>query len=381
MGEIRQHWNTWFQYAELKDIAAVGLNTVRIQIGYWSIIPLDYGEPYLVGAYDYLKMAVTWASSLGLKVMIDLHGAPGGQNSWDNSGIRGVREFFYNDTNISRTLNAISILTSEFTKPEYGNTVIAIEVLNEPFPQNPNEVNILKSFYQASYDSIRNIANTRGNRITVALDQAYQGLEVWEGFMMDPDYWDVAMDTHIYSMFDLNLLAMGYNANLNWYCSQVDYLRQSNNIHWTIVGEFTPANTDCAFWLNGRGRGARYDNTLNTSEPLQFPGDCSAKTGSDPSKFSAEYVDYLARSFEIQTWVYEQASGYVVWCWKTEQAADWSMQTGITYGEAFLPIGLILKFSSSPDSDLINLIALVNRMDPESDNRQTAWVSPNESYL
>ncbi|WWC67848.1 uncharacterized protein I206_101765 [Kwoniella pini CBS 10737] len=170
------------------------------------------------------------------------------------------------------------------------------------------------------------------NRITVALDQAYQGLEIWENFMIDPDFWDVAMDTHIYSMFDVNLLSMGYNANLNWYCSQVDYLKQSNNIHWTIVGEFTPANTDCAFWLNGRGRGARYDNTLNTSAPLQFPGDCSAKTGSDPSKFSAEYVEYLARSFEVQSWVYEQASGYVVWCWKTEQAADWSMQTGITYG-------------------------------------------------
>ncbi|OCF58914.1 glucan 1,3-beta-glucosidase [Kwoniella mangroviensis CBS 10435] len=336
MGEIRNHWNTWFKYQELKDIAAVGLNTIRIQIGFWSVIPLQNGEPYLVGAYDYLKLAVTWAASLGLKVMIDLHGAPGGQNSWDNSGIRGVREWFYNDTNIERTLDALTIMTGEFVKDQYQNTVIAIEVLNEPFPNNPNEVNILKSFYQAAYSRIRDSA--QGKRVTVALDQAYQGLYVWENFMMDPDYWDVAMDTHIYSMFDLNLLSMGYNANLDWYCSQVDYLRQSNNIHWTIVGEWTPANTDCAFWLNGKGRGARYDNTLTTSDPLQFPGDCSAKTGSDPSKFSAEYVDYLARSFEIQSWVYEQASGYVVWTWKTEQASDWSMQTGITYGWVPNPI-------------------------------------------
>ncbi|WWC67849.1 uncharacterized protein I206_101766 [Kwoniella pini CBS 10737] len=146
MSEIRKHWNTWFQYAELKDIAAVGLNTIRIQIGFWSIIPLENGEPYLVGAYDYLKLAVTWATNLGLKVMIDLHGAPGSQNSWDNSGIRGIREFFNNETNISRTLNAISILTLEFTKNEYLNTVIAIEILNEPFPKNLNEINLLKDF-------------------------------------------------------------------------------------------------------------------------------------------------------------------------------------------------------------------------------------------
>lgn len=34
----------------------------------WSIIPLDTNEPYLVGAYPYLKIAVDWAQSLNLKV-------------------------------------------------------------------------------------------------------------------------------------------------------------------------------------------------------------------------------------------------------------------------------------------------------------------------
>ncbi|WWC86985.1 uncharacterized protein L201_001866 [Kwoniella dendrophila CBS 6074] len=353
MGEIRQHWNTWFTYAELKDIAAVGLNTIRVQIGFWSVIPLENGEPFLVGAYDYLKLAVTWAASLGLKVMIDLHGAPGGQNSWDNSGFRGIREWFYNDTNVSRTLNAITVLTEEFLKDQYQDTVVAIQLLNEPFPCNDWELNTLKNYYQNSYHLIRDRSNQKQKRITVGLDQAYQGLQTWEWFMKWPDYVDVSMDIHIYSMFDLNLLAMGYNENLNWYCSQVDYLKNSNNAHWTIVGEFTPANTDCAFWLNGRGRGARYDNTLNTSKPLQYPGDCNAKTGADPSKFSAEYVDYLARSFEIQTWVYEQASGYVVWCWKTEQAADWSMQTGITYGWIPNPITAKPKLSIYPSSQLM----------------------------
>lgn len=72
---------------------------------------------------------------------------------------------------------------------------------------------------------------------------------------------------------------MGYSESLDWYCGQKDYLVTSNNVHWTIVGEFArkwrqagsgkliilAANTDCAYWLNGRGMGVRYDNTLNTS--------------------------------------------------------------------------------------------------------------------
>jgi aryl-phospho-beta-D-glucosidase BglC (GH1 family) len=48
------------------------------------------------GAYEYLKLAVNWAQQLNLKVggpfprtncqvMIDLHGAPGSQNGFDNS--------------------------------------------------------------------------------------------------------------------------------------------------------------------------------------------------------------------------------------------------------------------------------------------------------
>lgn len=68
MSEIRYHWNNWFQFYELENIAASGLNTIRIQVGFWSLIPLANGERYLVGAFEYLKLAVTWAQSLNLKV-------------------------------------------------------------------------------------------------------------------------------------------------------------------------------------------------------------------------------------------------------------------------------------------------------------------------
>lgn len=70
---------------------------LSLKYGDWSIIPLENNEPYLPGAHDYLKLAINWAQSLNLKVrlgavaqltsqvMIDLHGAPGSQNGFDNS--------------------------------------------------------------------------------------------------------------------------------------------------------------------------------------------------------------------------------------------------------------------------------------------------------
>jgi len=55
------------------QIAAAGLNHVRIPIGYWAVTPLP-GDPYVQGAYDMLGAALDWARSHGLKVWIDLHG-------------------------------------------------------------------------------------------------------------------------------------------------------------------------------------------------------------------------------------------------------------------------------------------------------------------
>ena len=57
------------------------LNHVRIPIGYWAY-DVGPGEPYLQGQRDYLAKAIGWAQQYGIKVIIDLHGAPGSQNGY-----------------------------------------------------------------------------------------------------------------------------------------------------------------------------------------------------------------------------------------------------------------------------------------------------------
>ena len=55
------------------------LNHVRLPIGYWAF-DVQGGEPFIQGQLPYLQRAVTWAGNYGLKLIIDLHGAPGSQN-------------------------------------------------------------------------------------------------------------------------------------------------------------------------------------------------------------------------------------------------------------------------------------------------------------
>ena len=108
-------------------------------------------------------------------------------------GLRSTREWFRNNTNLDRTISALSTLSSDFTDASYNRTVIAIELINEPFPQSPDEVGFLRNFYQRAYGAVRGAS--KDTDMVVTLDAAFQGLGVWEGFMLPPDFYEVAMDT------------------------------------------------------------------------------------------------------------------------------------------------------------------------------------------
>ena len=70
---LTNHWNTWITQDDFNQIAAAGLNHVRIPIGYWAVAPLQ-GDPYVQGQLPVLDKAIGWARSAGLKVLLDLHG-------------------------------------------------------------------------------------------------------------------------------------------------------------------------------------------------------------------------------------------------------------------------------------------------------------------
>ncbi|OAX40065.1 glycoside hydrolase family 5 protein [Rhizopogon vinicolor AM-OR11-026] len=324
---LQDHWSSWITEKDFEAIAAAGLNHVRLPIGYWAF-EVGAGEPYITGQRDYLKSAITWASNHGLKLIIDLHGAPGSQNGFDNSGHKmSYPTWHSNQTNVDRT-NAIIKTIISMVDSQSG-TVPIIAPLNEPAGYDGDDVlEVVKQYWYDSYGNIRYPYGSSQQSNTVELiHDAFQSLSYWDGFMSSSDYQGVAMDTHIYQMFSDEQVAYDYSQHIQDACSHGSDL--SDFDLWIIVGEWTPASTDCATWLNGRGAGARYDGSK--SGDSTYVGSCTGKTGS-ASSFSSSYKTFMRQYWEAQVISYEKGAGWIQWTWKAENADDWSYQAGLEYG-------------------------------------------------
>ncbi|KAL2013012.1 hypothetical protein VTN00DRAFT_537 [Thermoascus crustaceus] len=318
---LSNHWHTFVTEDDFHQMAAAGLNHVRIPIGYWAVAPAE-GDPYVQGQLDMLDKAIVWARNAGLKVIVDLHGAPGSQNGFDNSGKKGPIQWQTGDT-VKKTLDAIRGLAKRYAT--ITDVVAAIQLLNEPFGPGGVQIDPLKQFYYDGWGTIREYSNDT----TVVLHDAFQAIESWNGFMSpNTGVWYVMMDTHHYEIFENRYLAQDINGHVATACQfGSDQLARTDK--WTIVGEWTGAITDCAKYLNGRGLGARYDGTYPGSSRI---GDCARKYHGTVAALSAEERSQIRRFIEAQLDAFEMKTGWVFWTWKTEGAPEWDMKQLLAEG-------------------------------------------------
>ncbi|KAF8227308.1 exo-beta-1,3-glucanase [Tricholoma matsutake] len=333
MNILHKHWDTWITEDDLVAIKAAGLNHVRIPLGYWSV-PLTSSNtntstsvaPYTPGAWTYLLRGLQWAKKHGINVILDIHGAPGSQNGYDNSGQRTTNPVWaVNPANVTRTID-----TLRFIVQNTNGMVDVIELLNEPAGFIGNAWSqAIRQFWLDGYDAVRQAA---GAGIKVMIGDAFLGVQSWGNFLTYPRGQGVLMDFHEYQIFSDLELNRTFDEHVSFACTYSSSLYgfQSQNI-WTIIGEWSNAVTDCALWLNGRGVGSRWDNTWFPGPNTQYHGSCTNFTGSYLS-FSDSYKAFLRKYWEVQVEIGEKVQGWVFWTWKAENADEWSYQKGLEGG-------------------------------------------------
>lgn len=310
---LEQHWSSWITESDFESIKGTGLNMVRIPIGYWAFQTLD-SDPYIQGQAEYLDKAIQWARNQGLYVWIDLHGAPGSQNGFDNSGLRDSLQF-QNNGNDQVTLNVLKTIFEKYGGSDYDDVIIGIELLNEPLGPSL-DLTKLNEFWDTAYWNARNA----GSRQNVIVHDGFQSMGYFnDKFQLADGYWGVVIDHHHYQVFSTGELSRTIDEHVQVACEWGEQSTAENL--WNVCGEWSAALTDCAPWLNGVYRGARYDATYQSST---YYGTCDGSQ--DISSWDQTTRDNHRRYIEAQLDAFEKGAGWIFWCWKTESAGEWDFQ-------------------------------------------------------
>lgn len=308
---LKKHWDSWATWEDFKKIADSGFNLVRVPIGYWAYDTFD--SPYVKGAAEYIDAAIDWSRSTGLKMIIDLHGAPGSQNGFDNSGQRIKNPTWQSGDSVKQTLQVLQTMTNKYAQTKYQDVVVGIQLLNEPLIPKLNEDGV-RQFYRDGFGQVRKVSDT-----PVVLHDGFKPPNTWNGFLTpsDNNAQNVLLDHHEYQVFDPALVALSPDQHVEQVCSASESYSGADK--WTFVGEWTGAMTDCAKYLNGFGIGARYDGTFEDST---FVGECGWQN--DVSQWSQEYKTATRRYIETQMTAFEtRTQGWIWWNFKTESAHEW----------------------------------------------------------
>jgi len=324
---LNSHWGSWIQENDFQSIAGAGLNHVRIPLGYWAVSPQS-GDPYVQGQLPYLDQAIVWARNSGLKVLIDIHGMPGSQNGFDNSGRRGNITWQTADPNRDIAKGVVNALAARYANDQ--DVVTMIEAVNEPANWGL-DMDWVKQYY---YDAWGNIRQSAANIALTIHDAFEQPDSYWNGFMNAASGIDyVVLDTHQYQIFSDAEVSRTLQQHVNYACNTVGpFITDTDK--WTIVGEWSAALTDCTQWLNGLGKGARYDGTFydgGQTQQNQY-GSCNGKYQGDVNSFSAADKKATRQYIEAQLDAYESHTGWIYWTWKAEDAPEWAMNNLLTAG-------------------------------------------------
>lgn len=340
---IEKHYATFVTEDTFKDIQAAGLDHVRIPYSYWAVEVYD-GDPYVFRtSWRYLLRAIEWARKYGLRVNLDLHALPGGQNGWNHSGRWGHMGWLNGADgaeNGKRSLDVHDRLTKFFAQDRYKNIITHYGLANEPRMTGLKTSDVIE-WTESAYKIVRD----NGVNALVIFGDGFMGLDNWQGLMTGYD--DMVLDVHQYVIFNKDQIDFTHQKKVEYACKgwtdQAELsLDPTRGYGPTLFAEWSQADTDCAKFLTGVGWGNRWEGTYSSGDDatsVLSPGcptkddSCSCSSANaDPGDYSDEYKDFLRMFAEAQMHSFEKGWGWWYWTWKTESATQWSYELGLKAG-------------------------------------------------
>lgn len=231
-------------------------------------------EPFVecwAGSLDFLDKIIRWCGDNNIGVLLDVHAMRDSQNGYDNSGkameviwntsdptvstfqhwpIRSalwagqydIETASYLTTNMSNIEHSIEVVRQIVLRYRDNSVVVGVEPANEPWQEIP--IDVIQYFYWECYKLVRKMAP----RWVILFHDSFRfNVETWGTFAQGcPNF---AIDTHVYQAWDPPLSTYDFQASACQYAETIAQL-ESVGIP-VVVGEWSLATDNCAFWLNG----------------------------------------------------------------------------------------------------------------------------------
>ncbi|KAG8091408.1 hypothetical protein GUJ93_ZPchr0012g20680 [Zizania palustris] len=267
-----------------------------LQVFAWWITrdngPPSCHPPNYPGYQAVLDRAFDWADKYNLRVIIDLHAAPGSQNGQAHGGSRDgtVR---WGDAKINETVQVIKALADRYASRK---SLLAIELLNEPWAPQVG-LDTLKKYYRAGYISVKE--RVHNPDVYVIMSNRLNTRDPTELVDFASTFHHCVIDVHYYNLYDSSSSFNTVEKNINFVkttrASQLKSLMRANGAR-VFVGEWTTE------W--------KVENTKDE----------------DRKRFA-----------DVQMDIYGQASfGWAYWTYKNHYAS-WSMKDLIENGIISVP--------------------------------------------
>lgn len=292
--KIRQHQKEFIREEDFKWLRDNGVNAVRIPIGYW----IFEGDGPLQSCIGRLDWAVRMAEKYDIKVLICLHGAPGGQNGMHHSGRKGKMQWHKSLDNQWRTIAVLRRLAERYRQQP---AVWGIELLNEP--RMGVWQRVLREFYRRAY---RAVAEVGRPGLVVVYHDAFTP-RLLSGALWAYRDMPVMMDHHWYHFFVPRFIQP--YLRLDWYYKYLAWckapmLRNLTKAQPIIIGEW-----------NGIIGGEKLD---------RYPKE--------------QHNVIVAEHLRVQLEIYQaQAAGWFYWSYKTDDRGVFHFRSLVEDGVITLP--------------------------------------------
>merc|ERR1711872_1372 len=256
--------------SDFQKLQSYGVKLLRVPTGYWNWVDIGDATPNApdnVAARfrnlqavkpsqysPYIDKIYQWAEKYGIKVFMELHGAPGSQNGEIHSGcvtgaeLDGGKPEHYFNTDWNKQIAVDSVGKMAEKCQQYGSTCWGIGVLNEPQPSGGGHPptdddlhNFLSSYYHEAITKARTILSK--DTPVVLFSWTYDFWR-WPDHSYPYDqYGKILWDTHMYTGGSSSV-----DEVLGKYDGDLGQIQSFQNRQGTdvIVGEFAFSNLNQA---------------------------------------------------------------------------------------------------------------------------------------